>query len=167
VYLRNKLLSLDFWEKEGWVKSCRSRHVFALLASRTGLVYFHWHLKFSSPTPGVTFRYSLYKLRTVEPGYQVRRKWRFIFNYPIIMTDYLTQRVTRTIIYTEDLTRLVNVPNTWQRLVMRSWCGAAIAEASRMSVLVVTQTGAVELWGSWSGEVCDNGSHCVSDSTGR
>jgi len=50
---------------------------------------------------------------------------------------------------------------------MRSWCGAAIAEASRMSVLVVTQTGAVELWGSWSGEVCDNGRRCVSDSTGR
>lgn len=63
--------------------------------------------------------------------------------------------------------RLVNVPNTWKRLVMRPWCGAAIAEASRMSVLVVTLAGVVELWGSWSGEVGDNGSRCVSDSTGR
>jgi hypothetical protein len=85
-------------------------------------------------------------------------------HYPIIMADYPIERVSR-IVFTQ--TRLVNVPNTWQRLVMRSWCGAAIAEARRMSVLVVTQAGAVEQWGSWSGEVCDNGSRCVSDSTGR
>jgi hypothetical protein len=43
--------------------------------------------------------------------------------------------------------RLMNVPTTWQRFVMRSRCGAAIAEASRVAVLVVPQASAVELWG--------------------